>query len=92
MNTQTIEKNWAELKGMIKTKWGKFNDEEIETLKGDLSQLAGKIEKSYGIAKEHADRQYEDFKSSVNVLIGAAPAAGVTQFGPADKNSKSQAV
>ncbi len=83
MNTQTIEKNWAELKGMIKTKFGRINDEDVEGLKADLNQLAGKIAKSYGIAKELADRQYEEFKSSVSALIGAEPAPGVTQFGPA---------
>jgi uncharacterized protein YjbJ (UPF0337 family) len=59
MNTNTdlnamIEKNWSEVKGKIKSKWDKINDEEIESVKSDLGQLSGKIQKAYGIAKERA--------------------------------------
>ena len=70
MNTKTIEKNWTELKGKIKSKWGKFSDVELESFKGNLSQLAGKIQTVYGITVDHADRQYEEFKKSVQSLIG----------------------
>jgi len=70
MNTETVEKNWAELREKIKAKWSKFNDEEVDGAKGDLSQLAGKIQTVYGIAKDHADRQFEEFKKSVLSLIG----------------------
>ena len=70
MDTKTIEKNWAELKGKIKSKWNKFSDEEIESIKGDLNQLAGKVQKTYGIAKDQADHQYEEFKKSMQSLIG----------------------
>jgi uncharacterized protein YjbJ (UPF0337 family) len=70
MNNAMIETNWAEIKGAIKSKWGKFNDTDLDGLKGDLGKLAGKIQSTYGIAKEHADKQFEDFKLSVQVLIG----------------------
>lgn len=70
MNTKTIESNWTELKGKIKAKWGKFSDEEIEAVKGDFDKLAVGIQTIYGIAKEHADRQYLEFKKSVHTLIG----------------------
>jgi uncharacterized protein YjbJ (UPF0337 family) len=77
MNAKTIETNWTELKGKIKAKWGKFNDEEVESLKSDLSQLAGKIQATYGIAKDQAEHQFEEFKKSVQSLTGQdAPAAG----------------
>ena len=70
METKT---NWTELKGKIKSKWDKFSDEEIESFKADLSLLTGKIEKVYGVAKEHADRQYDEFKKSVRSLINTGP-------------------
>ncbi len=83
MNTKTIEKNWTELKGKIKSKWGKFNDEEVESIKGDLTLLAGKIQKVYGIAKDHADRQYDEFKKSVHALIGENAGAETPKASPA---------
>jgi uncharacterized protein YjbJ (UPF0337 family) len=80
MNTQTIEKNWVELKGRIHSKWAKFTDAEIDGVKGDLGLIAAKVQSVYGIAKEQADRQFEDFCNSVKALTGfeaavASPAA-----------------
>jgi uncharacterized protein YjbJ (UPF0337 family) len=81
MNTNTdlnamIEKNWSEVKGKIKSKWDKINDEEIESVKSDLGQLSGKIQKAYGIAKEQADHQLHDFKTTLQPQAGlVAPSA-----------------
>ena len=73
MNSKNIESNWAELKGKILSKWSKFNDAELESVKGDLNQLAAKIQKTYGIAKDQADRQLDEFKTTVRTLIGDEP-------------------
>lgn len=65
MNTNTIQGNWDEIKGKIKTKWGQISEDEIETLKGNLDQLAGKIQKAYGHTKDQAESEYKDFKASL---------------------------
>jgi uncharacterized protein YjbJ (UPF0337 family) len=82
MNTKAIEKNWAEIKGQVKSKWTKFNDEDVESVKGDLSQLSGKIQKVYGIAKDHADRQYDEFKKSVQSLVTLEIGTEVPKLSP----------
>ncbi len=82
MNREKIEKNWSELKSQIQTKWGKFSEQEVDSLKGDLSQLAEKIQKAYGIAKEHADQQCTDFIKSVQSLIGSSIIPENAQFVP----------
>lgn len=66
---QVLEKNWAELKGKIQSQWIKFNEEDLERIKGDVTQVAAKIQKVYGVAKEEADRQFEDFKKTVQDLL-----------------------
>ncbi len=58
------------IRGMIRSKWGKFTEQEVESLKNDLSQLSERIQKAYGIAKEHADHQYDLFAKSVQALTG----------------------
>lgn len=68
MDTKAAEKNWTELKKKIKSQWSKFGDEEIESVKSDLSLLSGKIQKTYGVAKELADSQYNDFKKTLQSL------------------------
>jgi uncharacterized protein YjbJ (UPF0337 family) len=67
--SQTTEKNWADLKAKILGKWTKFNDHDVESVRGDLRQLAGKIEKTYGVAKDMADKQYADFRQTSLSLI-----------------------
>ena len=74
MDTQLMEKNWAEIKAKIKSKWSKLNDSDVDGLKADLNQLAGKIESVYGIARNHADRQFDEFKKSVQSLISSEAA------------------
>ncbi len=82
METKMIEKNWTELKGKIKARWSRFNDEEIESLKGDISQLTAKIQKTYSLAKVEADRQFEDFKKTVASLISKEETPEVKPTGP----------
>lgn len=75
MNNAMIEKNWTELKAKIKSQFGKFSDSEIDGFKSDLSQLGMKIEKTYGLSKDVAERQFSDFKKSVQSLIGSDDAS-----------------
>jgi uncharacterized protein YjbJ (UPF0337 family) len=86
MDTQTIEKNWFEVKGRMKARWTKFSDEELESVRGDINQLSGKIQKVYGVAKEQAEHQYEDFKKSVSTLISREFAVKPETKVPTDPN------
>jgi len=44
--------NWKELKGRIRSAWGKLTDDELETAKGDINAIAGMIQKKYGEKQE----------------------------------------
>lgn len=65
MNIDTVKDNWTEVKGAIRSKWGRLNDDEIEEAKGDLDQLVGKLQKTYGYAKDKAEAECIDFKNSL---------------------------
>lgn len=66
MNQDMAQGSWNELKGKIKAKWAKFTDQDIDELKGNLEQIAGKIQKTYGYAKEKAEQEFNEFKASLN--------------------------
>ena len=53
MNWDRIEGNWKQLKGKAKEQWGKLTDD----------QLAGKIQEQYGLTKDEANRQLDDFEN-----------------------------
>jgi uncharacterized protein YjbJ (UPF0337 family) len=44
--------NWKELKGRIRSAWGKLTDDELESAKGDVSAIAGLIQRKYSTAQE----------------------------------------
>jgi uncharacterized protein YjbJ (UPF0337 family) len=66
MNWDQIEGQWKEMTGFVKEKWGDLTDDEITQVKGKRDQLAGLIQKKYGVAKEEAEKQLQDFEKSCN--------------------------
>lgn len=65
MNKDIAQGNWTELRGKIQAKWAKLTDNDLDEVKGDLSQVTGKIQKAYGYAKEKAEEEYKTFKASL---------------------------
>lgn len=61
MNWDRIEGKWKQYKGMAKEKWGEFTDDELDQVAGKRDQLVGKVQERYGIAKDEAERQVDDF-------------------------------
>lgn len=61
MNKEQIEGNWKQLKGEIKRKWGLLTDDEITASEGRAEILVGKLQEHYGLLKEDAHRQWEEF-------------------------------
>jgi uncharacterized protein YjbJ (UPF0337 family) len=53
---------WKQMKGKIKEQWGRLTDDEIDELEGRSEQLAGKLQKRYGLAREEAERQAKEFR------------------------------
>jgi uncharacterized protein YjbJ (UPF0337 family) len=61
MNSDQIEGNWKQLSGKIKEKWGKLTDDDLTQIAGKRDQLVGKIQEHYGIKKEEAEKQLNEF-------------------------------
>ncbi len=62
MNWDTVEGNWKQFKGKVKTRWGKLTDDHLEVIAGKRVQLAGKIQEVYGITKDEAEKQINSFE------------------------------
>jgi uncharacterized protein YjbJ (UPF0337 family) len=66
MNWDQVEGKWKEYKGTAKEKWGKLTDDDIDVIDGKRQQLVGKIQQRYGLAKEAAEKQADEFVSGLN--------------------------
>lgn len=62
MDWNIAEGNWKQFKGKVKTQWGKLTDDHLDVIAGKRDQLAGKIQESYGITKDEAEKQIKDFE------------------------------
>jgi uncharacterized protein YjbJ (UPF0337 family) len=61
MNWEQMEGKWNQYKGQAKEKWGKLTDDDLKVINGRRQQLVGKVQERYGIAKEVAEDQAEQF-------------------------------
>jgi uncharacterized protein YjbJ (UPF0337 family) len=57
-----VEGNWKQMKGKVKEQWGKLTDDQMDVINGRREVLAGKIQEAYGIGKDEADRQINDWE------------------------------
>ena len=62
MNQDKIEGHWKQLRGKLKTRWGKLTDDDLDVAEGNTDYLTGKIQERYGIAKDEAKEQLRDFE------------------------------
>jgi uncharacterized protein YjbJ (UPF0337 family) len=61
MNWDQIKGKWHQVKGSIRAKWGELTDDEIEELDGNREKMVGKIQEKYGVAKEEAEKQVDEW-------------------------------
>jgi uncharacterized protein YjbJ (UPF0337 family) len=64
MNWDTMKGDWKQFRGKVKEAWGKLTDDELDVVAGKRDQLVGLIQKSYGLARDEAERQVTQFERS----------------------------
>ncbi|MEQ1512036.1 MAG: CsbD family protein [Lysobacteraceae bacterium] len=65
MNSDTIKGQWKQLNGRIKAQWGKLTDDDLTVAEGNGEYLAGKVQERYGLTKELALKQVEEFEKTI---------------------------
>lgn len=63
MNWDQIEGKWKEFVGKAQQQWGELTDNDVQEAKGDRQELAGKIQNRYGVTKEEAERQIDEWSA-----------------------------
>lgn len=61
MNWDQIEGKWKQFSGSARQRWGKLTDNDWETMAGKKDVLAGLIQERYGVAKEEAEKQVDEW-------------------------------
>ncbi len=61
MNWDQVEGKWKQLSGAAREQWGKLTDDDMNVIGGKKDALVGKIQERYGITREEADRQADEW-------------------------------
>ena len=63
MNEDIMQGKWRQLKGEVKSQWGKLTDDDLDRVAGDAEKLIGRVQERYGYQREEAKREVDDFFS-----------------------------
>lgn len=61
MNWDQIQGQWKQFTGNVQTQWGKLTDDDMDVIEGDRERLAGRIQERYGVEKEEAEREIDEW-------------------------------
>ncbi len=64
MNSDQFEGKWKQLKGSAKQRWGKLTDDDVTALSGKKDELIGKLQERYGITREQAQREADEWAAA----------------------------
>ncbi len=65
MNWDIAKGKWKELQGQARTKWGKLTDDDLQQAAGDRDRFVGRIQQRYGIEKDKAEREVDDWMKTM---------------------------
>lgn len=66
MNKDQFQGNWKQLKGKVQQQWGKLTGDDVDKIDGKVTELEGRIQERYGVAREEAQKQIDEFCKSCN--------------------------
>ncbi|CAM2006712.1 CsbD family protein [Acanthopleuribacter pedis] len=66
MNWDITQGQWEIFKGKARAKWGKLNDDDLESARGKREEFVGRLRKEYGLKKDEAENQIDQLVASVS--------------------------
>lgn len=68
MNWDRVEGNWKTFKGQVRQQWGKLTDDDLDVIAGRREELIGRIQNSYGLARDEAERQVAAWEKNQTIF------------------------
>lgn len=67
MNWDQIAGQWKQMKGVIREKYGKLTDDDLNQIAGKRDQFVGKLQERYGISREEAQKRADEWLAALTV-------------------------
>ena len=72
INAQTLQGNWNEITGKLRSKWGALTADDLAVFNGNVDQLVGTIQRKTGEARESIEQFFEQFSADGAVAFSRA--------------------
>jgi uncharacterized protein YjbJ (UPF0337 family) len=59
MNTDTFEGQWRQMRGELRSWWGRLTDNDLEKIAGKKDRLLGMLQEKYGYTREAAQQEVD---------------------------------
>src|SRR5215831_9340316 len=59
MNQDILAGKWKQMRGELKTWWGKLTDDDFDRIGGQKDKLIGLLQERYGYTREQAEQEVE---------------------------------
>jgi uncharacterized protein YjbJ (UPF0337 family) len=59
MNQDILAGKWKQMRGELKTWWGKLTDDDVDRIGGQKDKLIGLLQERYGYTREQAEQEIE---------------------------------
>jgi uncharacterized protein YjbJ (UPF0337 family) len=59
MNEDIFAGQWRQMRGELKSWWGKLADDDLDRIGGQKEKLIGLVQEKYGYARDHAEQEVE---------------------------------
>lgn len=80
MNWDQAQGKWKQMRGSVRQKWAKLTDNDLDYIAGSRERFIGKLQERYGIAKEEAQTQADQWLQAT-AEAGATPEGVHTERG-----------
>lgn len=65
MEWKEVERNWTEYRDRVQDRWDELTRDELDQIGGSYNDLVGKLQEKYGITQQQAERELEEFQTTV---------------------------
>lgn len=86
MNWDQIAGKWSQIKGSARQHWGKLTDDDLQIIAGSKDKLVGRIQERYGVAKEEAQMQFDEWCKTVRLPEKGTGQAAARAAGAQDRH------
>jgi uncharacterized protein YjbJ (UPF0337 family) len=79
MNWEGVEGNWKDFQGKVLEQWGKLTSDDLNQVRGRRDLLLGKLQERYGIGREAAERQIDEWVRGIGEHGSMRTAENITK-------------